>query len=65
VLTPKGEYASALQSGIKAHYAGSVQPVPAAAANMAAFRRVAGLTTVLSECRLCLQRSRGAMELVL
>ena len=43
VLTPKGEYASALHSGVKAQYAGSVQPVPAVAANLAAFRRVAGL----------------------
>ena len=41
MLTPKGEYASALQKGVKAQYAGSVQPVPAAAANLAAFRHVA------------------------
>jgi hypothetical protein len=39
VLTPKGQYASALQSAVRSQYAGSVQPVPAAAANMAAFRQ--------------------------
>ena len=52
VLTPKGQYASALQSAVKAQYAGSVQPVPAAAANMAAFRRAPSLSRCAGETTL-------------
>ena len=53
VLTPRGQYASALKSAVRAQYAGSVQPVPAAAANMAAFRQArAAFRSRVGGCRL-------------